>query len=166
MNKKIYSIIIGLLSVSIIYLLISTKQNISNHKITTKELEQKIKQKNDSLALFIQKYENESSFSLASNPDAKELFYQLDIDGDDVTNFILEELFKTNEKTPNNKLVPYEGTMGGLMKINNARVLNNKWLIADYSDGYFWGEIFVEYHINEQGGISFKTINENLYPHR
>jgi len=165
MNKKTYSIIISLLSVSIIYLLINIKQNISSHKSTTKELEQKIKQKNDSLTLFIQKYEDESSFSLASNPDAKELFYQLGIDGD-VTNFILEELFKTNDKTPNNKLVPYEGTMGGLMKINNARVLNNKWLIADYSDGYFWGEIFVEYQINKQGGISFKTINENLYPHR
>jgi hypothetical protein len=165
MNKKIYSIIIGLLSVSIIYLLINTKQIINNDRIKTKELEQKIKQKNDSLQLFIQKYEDESNFSLASNPDAKELFYQLDIDGD-VTNFILEELFKTNDKAPNNKLVPYEGTMGGVMKINNARVLNNKWIIADYSDGYFWGEILVEYRIDEQNKITFNTINENLYPHR
>jgi hypothetical protein len=145
--------------------MISSKQQIGKNNTQKKELERKIKMKNDSLALFIQKYEDESNFSLASNPDAKELFYQLGVDGD-VTNFILEELFKTNDKEPNNKLVPYEGTMGGVMKINNARVLNNKWLIADYSDGYFWGEIFVEYHINAQGEVSFKTINENLYPHR
>ena len=93
------------------------------------------------------------------------MLYQKGLDTDANT-VILEALFKTNDAVGNNTLIPYEGTMGGFMKINNARVLNNKWLIADYSDGYFWGEILVEYTIDEQGEIHFKTFKENLYPHR
>jgi len=165
MNKKIYSLIIGVLAVSILFLVIKQNRTTTKKNSELSKLQEQLSQKNDSLQLVKKQYEDASSFLLSTNPDAKELLYNQGITGD-VNKLVLEALFKTNDTATNNPLVPYEGTMGGVMKINNARVLNNKWVIADYSDGYFWGEILLEYQIDKQGKIQFKPFNELLYPHR
>ena len=165
MNKKTYSLIIGVLAVSILFLVIKQNRTTTKKNSELSNLQEQLSKKNDSLQLIKNQYEDAALFQLSTNPDAQELLYNQGINGD-VSNFVLEELFKTNDGHSNNPLVPYEGTMGGIMKINSARVLNNKWVIADYSDGYFWGEILLEYQIDEQGKIQFKTFNELLYPHR
>lgn len=165
MKQKIYSLIIGTLSVAVLFLLINSKNTKMKNSKKIINLEKNIKQKKDSLQLYMDKYEAETDFSLAGNPDARELVYGL-IPKGEPSLYILEELYKTNDIALNNELVPYEGTMGGVMKINNARVLNSKWVIADYSDGYFWGEILLEYTIDSSGKVTFKTFNELLYPHR
>ena len=53
MDKKIYSILIGVLTVSMLYLAINSKKNNSKHEELIKTFEQKNKQKNDSLQLYI-----------------------------------------------------------------------------------------------------------------
>ena len=162
MQKKIYSLIIALLSVTLLYIAISTRNTNNKNKVNLKSLKEIIQQQKDSIIILQNKQEESSNFMLATNPDAKEVLYKTGYD----SKMILDALYKTNDIAPNNALVPYEGTMGGVMKINNARVLNNKWIIADYSDGYFWGEILIAYTFDENNKIHFETFRELLYPHR
>jgi len=50
------------------------------------------------------------------------------------------------------------------MQINIVRVLNHKWIIADFTDGQFEGELFMTYDINEKGELTYKVAESFLYP--
>ena len=48
--------------------------------------------------------------------------------------------------------------------INKIKVLNHKWVVADFSDGTYWGEIFLTYKIKKGGKVSFELKEHFLYP--
>jgi hypothetical protein len=58
--------------------------------------------------------------------------------------------------------VPYEG-MNGDFKINKIKLLNHRWIIADFSDGKFWGELLLNYEVREDLGVDFTLVNHLLY---
>jgi len=47
--------------------------------------------------------------------------------------------------------------------INKAKVLNHRWIIADFSDGENWGEALIKYFLNDDGSVSFENIQTILY---
>jgi len=47
--------------------------------------------------------------------------------------------------------------------INKVKVLNHKWLIADFSDGTYWGELWIQYAV-EGGNIRLEVKDYLLYP--
>jgi hypothetical protein len=47
--------------------------------------------------------------------------------------------------------------------INKIKVLNHRWIIADYSDGEYWGEVLLKYFVNEDKSISFEVNQSILY---
>ncbi len=77
--------------------------------------------------------------------------------------YIRDKLMETNAGKNTNPLIPYEGISGPL-KINNVRILNHKWIIANFTDGKIWGEIFMEYEPQKNDSISFHVIKSFLYP--
>ncbi|NAS30477.1 hydrolase [Flavobacteriaceae bacterium R38] len=98
-------------------------------------------------------------FALDGNDDASVYFDEFNIE--DLSLYISDKLLETNEKKGNNPLVPYDGMSGGSMKINKIRVLNHKWIIADFSDGKYWGELFITYEMKEDKSVEF-TMKEHL----
>ena len=48
--------------------------------------------------------------------------------------------------------------------INKVKLLNHRWLIANYSNGTLWGEVLLKYFVDEKGAISFEIMNSYLYP--
>jgi hypothetical protein len=54
--------------------------------------------------------------------------------------------------------------MLGTFFFNKVKVLNHKWVIADFSDGTYWGEVLLGYKISEADQIEFKVIDQLLYP--
>jgi hypothetical protein len=53
---------------------------------------------------------------------------------------------------------------GGRMLINKVRLLNHKWILADFSDGKYWGELFITYEILDKKELKFKLVESLLYP--
>ena len=54
--------------------------------------------------------------------------------------------------------------MGGKFLINKIKVLNHKWLIANFSNGTFGGELFIKYTIAADASITFNVVEHFLYP--
>jgi len=54
----------------------------------------------------------------------------------------------------------------GRMLINKVKLLNHKWIIADFSDGKYWGELFITYVINDGEKIIFNLAKSFMYPIR
>ncbi|NER13818.1 hydrolase [Leptobacterium flavescens] len=101
-------------------------------------------------------------FALEGNDDA--LVYYDNLGIQDLPLYISDRLLETNEQGGDNPLVPYAAmTDGGAMKINKIRVLNHKWIIADFSDGKFWGELFITYEIKEDRSVTFEVKEHLLY---
>ena len=47
--------------------------------------------------------------------------------------------------------------------INKIKILNHRWIIADFSDGDIWGECLIKYFVNEDKTIDFETFQSFVY---
>ena len=54
--------------------------------------------------------------------------------------------------------------MEGKFKINKVKVLNHKWNITDFTDGTYWGELFIKYEFNDKRELILTPADHFLYP--
>ena len=104
--------------------------------------------------------EEESYFSLFGNQKAINLLgakYN-----DSIVLVIKDALYEINISDKKKLIIPYED-LGGVFLMNQVKVLNHKWIIANFSNGSMWGELLIEY-VMEEKEINFKTIDHFLYP--
>lgn len=103
-----------------------------------------------------------NKFSLENNDNAQNYF-----DGKDVNKIIKkvnDALLNFNDAKEGNKFTG-QVTMGSQkFIINKIKVLNHRWIIADYSDGTLWGEVLLKFFVNKDDIISFEIIETQLYP--
>lgn len=99
-------------------------------------------------------------FSLENNDDALAYYDHLQLENP--SSYIADKLLETNEKKGDNPLIPYEG-MEGDFKLNKIKILNHKWIVADFSDGKFWGEVLIKYELKDNLGVDFTLLDHLLY---
>lgn len=101
-------------------------------------------------------------FTIKGNENAYTYFENDGLDLDMLVPKIKDGIYaKTTAE--GHELIPFAGTARPF-QINNVQLLNHRWLIADFSDGSRWGEILVQYFINEDGSIDYETIESLVYP--
>jgi hypothetical protein len=128
-----------------------------------KRLENKIEKLQDSTQQLLFNNLDLQYFDLANNDDALSYYDHLNIQ--DLPGYISDQLISTNKAGKDNPLVPYAG-MEGTMNINKIKILNHKWIIADFSDGKYWGELLFNYEIKEDLSIQFTLTDHLLYTAR
>lgn len=131
--------------------------------------EQKIEQLEDKLSELelnqVQASEStqEDYFNLLDNEDAITYFQNNGVETKGLVAKLEDAIISKNSASNDNPLVPHAG-MEGSMRINKIKVLNHKWIIADFTDGAYWGEVFLTYSIQEDGTPVFNTEKSFLYP--
>ncbi len=115
---------------------------------------------NDSIKTLNLKLHEMEYFSLDSNDDAFVYYEHLNLKN--TSGYIADKLLETNEGKGDNPLVPYEG-MDGDFKINKIKILNHKWIVADFSDGQYWGDLLIKYELKDDLGVDFSLIDHLLY---
>ena len=106
---------------------------------------------------------NADYFSLQGNENAISYIESLGFEALEIETFVSDYIYDLNLKKGNHKLVPYEG-INGDMKINKLKFLNHKWILADYTDGRYWGEMVLEYYVTKNREIELKQISSLMYP--
>ena len=106
---------------------------------------------------------NADYFSLQGNENAISYIESLGFEALEIETFVSDYIYDLNLKKGNNRLVPYEG-INGDMKINKLKFLNHKWILADYTDGRYWGEMVLEYYVKKDREIELKQISSLMYP--
>ena len=106
---------------------------------------------------------NANYFSLESDEDAQEYFYNSDLDYKKVAFKVKEDLMVLNENKNGNKLVPYEPIDDKPFIVNSSKILNHRWLIAEFSNGDLWGQILVKYFVSADKFTEFETVETVLY---
>ncbi len=102
-------------------------------------------------------------FSLSKNEEALSYFENQGINAQELERVLEDEIVGRNRADKGNDLIPFEG-MNGIMRINKVKVLNHKWIIADFTDGTYWGELFISYEIDDDQNLELRTERSLLYP--
>jgi len=102
-------------------------------------------------------------FTLQGNENAMSYVEKLGFESLEIESQVSEYMYDQNLVKEKNYLIPYEG-MNGKMKINKIKFLNHKWIIADFTDGRYWGEMILEYYVTKKNKIELNQISSLLYP--
>ena len=146
-------------------LLFNVFQFVNSTKILNgKETEvQKIKAHLKSSRDSVMRLSNANYFALESDEDAQEYFFSNNLDYQKVATKVKEDLIVLNENKNGNRLVPYEPIDGKPFIVNTSKILNHRWLIAEFSNGDLWGQILVKYFVSTDKPTDFETVETVLY---
>ncbi|TAF07999.1 MAG: hydrolase [Flavobacteriia bacterium] len=156
-NVILYALIFSLLF-NVFQYINSTKILEAKDKEVVK-VKERLKISRDSVAILV----NANYFALESDQDAQEYFYSNGLDYQKTAIKVKEDLITLNENKNGNKLVPYEPIDGKPFLINTSKVLNHRWIIAEFSNGDFWGQILIKYFVSEGKPTEFETVETVLY---
>ena len=106
-------------------------------------------------------------FSIENNDKAQNYFYsdvpEKNVDYATLIPLLKNELLNFNDNPNGNPYTGQEKLGANKFIINKIKVLNHRWIIADYSDGEYWGEVLLKYFVNEDKSISFEVNQSILY---
>ncbi|MDX1470595.1 MAG: hydrolase [Flavobacteriaceae bacterium] len=107
-------------------------------------------------------------FQLEFNDDAMTKLENRGYEISEIVPFIKDELIKLNiYEGDDHPIVPYASMTGNKMMINEVKLLNDKWIIANFSDGKNWGEMLLQFEIREteeKDELVFNLLDYNYYP--
>ena len=136
-----------------------TTETNSNPQITSKIL-------SDSITHLSDKLYDANIFSLENNDRAQNYLYESS-KINDVPAFaekVKQALLTYNDSPEGNKYTDQVKMGEQKFIINKVKLLNHRWIIANYSNGELWGEVLLKYFVEENGSISFEVMNSYLYP--
>ena len=160
MKKNIFLYLFVFAALIALYATVSSSRKLGQRDGEVESLQQTVSQMEDSLRQARLDLLDMQYFSLENNDDALAYYEHLDLAYP--ARYVADKLLETNEQRGDNPLVPYEG-MENDFKINKIKVLNHQWILADFSDGKFWGELLLEYRLKDDLGVDFTVIDHLLY---
>ncbi|MEJ1222043.1 hydrolase [Sediminicola sp. 1XM1-17] len=160
MKSKIFLYLFIFAALIALYQFVSANNMVKDKNGKIESLEKDMVQMQDSVQKLNLKVLDVQYFTLDNNDDALAYYDHLNVE--DPSRYIEDKLLETNESKGDNPLVPYEG-MEGDFKINKIKTLNHKWIIADFSDGQYWGEIFLKYELKDDLSVDFTLLDHLLY---
>jgi hypothetical protein len=121
----------------------------------------------DSINLLTTKLADANYFSLEKNENAQNYFdsgsTEKMIQYEKLIPVVTEKLLDLNANPKGNPYTGQDQIGANKFIINKVKVLNHRWIIADFSDGDIWGEVLLKYFVNEDESISFEVNQSLLY---
>ncbi len=146
----------------IIYQYMNEKSIFESQESQIENLQTKVQKYNDSIEGLNGQIMNLNYFTLMGNDNAMTYFENRGFEAVEVEAMVSDQIYDFNLQKGNNPLVPFEG-MAGDMKINKLKFLNHKWILADFTDNTYWGEMILEYYFNDKNELELTPIASFLY---
>jgi hypothetical protein len=163
MLGKIYMYLFIFMLLFVIFIYVNDKKILDAKEEKIESLQEKLSVEEIKNETLLSENLNLNYFSLSQNEEAISYFDNLNINAQDLSHTIEDEIISRNRAGEDNDLVPFKG-MEGVMRINKVKVLNHKWIIADFTDGTYWGEVLISYEIDKQNNLNFTNEKSFLYP--
>ena len=147
MQNKILVYVVVFMSLTFIFVGINYVKISSSNESNLKNLNKKIDSLENQYNLLDKKFRDEIYFSLIDNQEALGYFNNANVDS--LVSYIREELYEKNFNKNTDNFVPLSNNKNKYL-INKVKILNHKWIIADFSNGTRWGEMWIEYYFDKQ----------------
>lgn len=162
----LYLFIIAALMNVFTYKYFTSKEKSEQKSTTQANNKQNPKTLSDSIVSLTDKLYDANAFSLENNDRAQNYLYE----SNKINNVpafaekVKQALLTYNDSPEGNKYTDQVKMGEQKFIINKIKLLNHRWIIADYSNGQLWGEVLLKYFVEENGSISFEIMNSYLYP--
>ena len=121
-----------------------------------------IKNYKDSIIQITNQLDDANHFSLEKNENARDYFADYDVRK--LAPQIKESLLAFNDNPKGNIYTGQEKLGVQKFIISKIKILNHRWIIAEYSDGQYWGECLLKYFVEKDGKVNFIMMDTYLYP--
>lgn len=162
MKRNIFLYLFLFAALWIVYQYVHNKKYYESQQQKMTKLEAKYQKATDSINALQLRVEEAEYFGLRTNSNAYEYYEDDNVDIDFVVQQVTDGIISKNT-TEGNVFVPYEGDERAF-QVNQIHLLNHRWIIADFSDGNNWGELLIEYFVNEDNSIDYRVVDDLLYP--
>ena len=158
----LYLFILALLLNVFTYMYFSKELDFERNKFanTEKKLKDNLNSATNTLA-------DANYFSLEKNENAQNYFNPetatKTIQIEKLIPFVTEKLLDLNANHKGNPYIGQDQIGANKFIINKVKILNHRWIIADFSDGEYWGEVLIKYFVNDDETVSFETFQSLLY---
>ena len=146
MKNIILIFALGFVVLIMIFISTNYMKIASSNNSTAKSLSIKIDSLKKKYRLLDKRYSDEIYFSLNDNQEALAYFSNIEVDS--IISYIRDQLYEKNFDNNTDFFIPVSNINNRYL-INRVKILNHKWIIADFSNGNRWGEMWIEYHFNE-----------------
>ena len=146
----------------IVFQYANEKTIFESQEKTITGLSLKLDKATDSLSKVSEAIEDANYFSLQSNENALEYIERLGLEAAEVEASISNRIYDQNGAKGGNPIIPLAAVSGDF-KINKIKLLNHRWIQADFSDGNNWGELIIEYFFDENNNIDLVPLSALLY---
>jgi hypothetical protein len=149
----------------IIFQYVNSKNIIDKYEVDIKKYKTKIVQNDSTIASLDDQNFELSYFSIDRNDNALDYFVVQGYDVDELIMAIKEGLYAMNNyEGDDHPIVPFVSMTDSKLLINKVRIMNHKWIVANFTDGEYWGEIFLTYSIDENNDLKYKLVEYFMYP--
>ena len=163
MRSKIISYLLIFMFLFTIFIYVNDKKILDAKEAKIEKFQDRVAELENEKEQLESENLNLNYFSLAENEEAISYFERSGINSKELSQAIEDEIIGRNRATEDNDLVPFAG-MEGAMRINKVKILNHKWIIADFTDGTYWGELLIAYELDENKNLILNTEKSFLYP--
>lgn len=146
-----------------IFFYVNGNKIVDSKEKEIRSLEAKLEEANFNAEAYSSEVTEDDTFALVTNEEALSYLESRGFDPSEVIARVEDELISRNTAEADNELIPYEG-MAGHFRINKVKLLNHKWVIASFTDGTYWGDLFISYELDDSGNIDLVTEKAVLYP--
>lgn len=158
----LYLFILAILLNIFTYMFLSKEVKFEQNKYTKTTSNLK-----NNLNLVKNKLVDANYFSLENNENAQNYFNPetatKTIQIEKLIPYVTEKLLDFNSNPKGNPYTGQDQIGANKFIINKVKILNHRWIIADYSDGEYWGEVLLKYFVNDDESVTFEVNQSLLY---
>lgn len=163
MRKSLFLYLFVFTALLAIFMYVSGSKMVAAKDKEIETLEAELQQAQNTSDSLLTEAASGRSFELNSNEEALSYFENRGFDAVKVAQQVEDAIISRNRADADNELIPYEG-MEGFFRINKVKLINHKWALASFTDGTYWGDLFVIYDLDDDGNISLTGEKAVLYP--
>lgn len=163
MKSKIFMYLFFFAILLVLFQYMNEKSIFESQENKISLLSNKVTKANDSISKLNEKVAELNYFTLQGNDNAMSYLENLGMESNRVEQLVSDAIYERNFSTGGNDLVPLEGMYGKWM-VNKVKFLNHRWVLADFSDGKYWGEMVISYFFDENNQLDLKVLSSVLYP--
>lgn len=163
MKGKIFMYLFFFALLFIIYQYMNEKTIFESQEKKINALTAQVSEKDSIADVLTDKVAELDYFTLLGNENAMSYFDNLALDAEEAQGLVSEAIYESNFGDGQNPLVPIE-SQDAKMRINKVRFLNHRWVLADFTDGNYWGEVLIDYFFDENNQLLLTPMSATLYP--
>lgn len=164
MKGKIFMYLFLFTLLLVLFMFVNSKSIIESYDKKLTKSETRVEAYKDSITVLADENLDLLYFNLENNEDALSYFEKFGYDTSELIPKIKDALISKNVyEGDDHPIIPYASMTENKIVINKIRLLNHKWILTDFTDGKYWGELLITYTVNDKDNFDFKLVDYLMY---